>query len=140
MKKTKIIRKEYYIIETTNEIYLTNKQLKELTQLDEESQFFYLDELFMEDDGYVSVYEEDEDKWSKHKFILPEQSEPIGYMDLIEDDKEVYLINNELNDVKLENNYLIDKENVKTFYWDFKDLKKTDFKSYLRHKKINSII
>ena len=137
----KIIRKEFHIIETYSEIEVTDEELIRLSLLDEDE---YNDEMFelFENNFRINVSTKDRFDIESIKFNIPEQSESLGYIDIIDG----CIIENDLYNVIsiLRNDYemeLINNKTLKTFYWDYSDLdRQEDLKSYIRDQKINNIL
>lgn len=137
----KIIRKEFHIIETYSEIEVTDEELIRLSLLDEDE---YNDEMFelFENNFRINVSTKDGLDLEDVKFKLPEQSECLGHIDIIDDN----IIENDLynvisilrNDYKME---LINNKTLETFYWDYSNLNRhKDLKSYIREQKINQLL
>lgn len=137
----KIIRKEFHIIETYSEIEVTDEELIRLSLLDEDE---YNDEMFelFENNFRINVQSKDGFDIESIKFKLPEQSELLGHIDIIDGcviENNLYNVTSILrNDYEME---LINNKTLKTFYWDYSNLdRQEDLKSYIRDQKINNIL
>ena len=143
MKYT-IIRKEYYIIETFSEIEVNDKELKRLSDLDEDE---YEDEMFDKFRDGFKIFSSDCDDYglyeenglTEKKFERPEQSEYLGGIDIIVGRNDSAIINNNLSNVFNELDPLLDKKTLKTFYWDYSKYKILNIKEFIRSIKLNKL-
>jgi hypothetical protein len=132
----KLKRREYYIVEVFSEVEVSEEELTLLSNMDEDEYQDYTYDLF---DGKFKYYTtNDEYDFIEYDFKYPEVGEWLSSFDTISDN---FIINKSLNDVVVGKNiHLIDSETLKTFYWDYSNLKEMNIKSFLREKKINDLL
>ena len=142
----KLRRIEFHIIETYSEIEMTEEEFIELSNLpndeDNDDYCYKMIDLF-EGKYKINVPTSDRTELEPVEFKLPEQSQYLGHIDMVDD----CIIENSIYDVKAlhTNNIteldLLNNKTLKTFYWDYSSLDKyNDIKSYIRNHKINNIL
>lgn len=131
----KLKRREYYIIETFSEVEITEEEMILLSNMDENQYDDYTYDLFEDKFKY---YTSNGDDLVEYEFKYPEVGEYLGSFDVISDDE--VIIDKNINNVSINNIILLDSKSLKTFYWDYTNLKETDIKSFIRENKLNKIL
>lgn len=144
----KITRKQFLIVEIENTIEIEDSELERISNLEDDDRGEIIDDLFC--DSQYKFYKSINDYTSDQclelfDFEVPEYSEYLGQFDIIQDENEQFIVESDIYDVNYKDlngvsRILINGDTLKTFYWDYSDIKRTDYKSYVRDQKINNIL
>lgn len=147
--KIKIKRKEFYIVEVYRDAELDIKEWEEMCKsdeklpLDEQSskQELFDEWIHVESNLKFTDFDFSTNELIEKEFNIPEQSEYLGHIDIVEGESEdvsPVIINCDIKPVIREGVNLLD---FKTFYWDYSSLDRfNDINNYLRDFKIKKLL